>query len=100
MATLPLYFLMCSAFILSPRSRFPDTQMGGSMPSFASSVIVSPTIPVRSVMATTVDGEQNFSDTLDENFDKLIDAAEMEKNSGKDIDSDFYFPCGGLSYDK
>ena len=55
---------------------------------------------------------QNFSDTLDENFDKLIDAAldenfdklidaaEMEKNSGKDIDSDFYFPCGGLSYDK
>ena len=43
---------------------------------------------------------QNFSDTLDENFDKLIDAAEMEKSSGKAIDNDFYFPCGGLSYDK
>lgn len=43
---------------------------------------------------------QNFSDTLDENFDKLIDAAVTEKNSGKAIDNDFYFPCGGLSYDK
>ena len=43
---------------------------------------------------------QNFSDTLDENFDKLIAAAVIEKSSGKDIDNDFYFPCGGLSYDK
>ena len=44
---------------------------------------------------------RNFSTTLDENFDKLIAAAVTEKSSsGKDIDSDFYFPCGGLSYDK
>ena len=44
---------------------------------------------------------RNFSTTLDENFDKLIATAVTEKNSsGKDIDSDFYFPCGGLSYDK
>ena len=44
---------------------------------------------------------RNFSATLDENFDKLIAAAVIEKSSsGKDIDSDFYFPCGGLSYDK
>ena len=43
---------------------------------------------------------RNFFDTLDENFDKLIDAAVMETNSGKDVNNDFYFPCGGLSYDK
>ena len=43
---------------------------------------------------------QNFSSTLDENFDRLLDAAVTEKSSGKDIASDFYFPCGGLSYDK
>ena len=43
---------------------------------------------------------RNFSATLDENFDKLIDATRMEKSSGKDIDNAFYFPCGGLSYDK
>ena len=43
---------------------------------------------------------QNFSATLDENFDRLLDAAVTEKSSGKDIASDFYFPCGGLSYDK
>ena len=44
---------------------------------------------------------RNFSTTLDENFNKLIATAVTEKSSsGKDIDSDFYFPCGGLSYDK
>ena len=43
---------------------------------------------------------RNFSTTLDENFDKLIATAVIEKSSGKDIDNDFYFPCGGLSYDK
>lgn len=43
---------------------------------------------------------QNFSATLEENFDRLIDASSAEKSSGKDIGNDFYFPCGGLSYDK
>ena len=43
---------------------------------------------------------QSFSDTLDENFDKLIATAVIEKSNEKDIDNDFYFPCGGLSYDK
>ena len=43
---------------------------------------------------------RNFSDTLDENFDKLIDAAVTETIGGKDINNDFYFPCGGLFYDK
>lgn len=43
---------------------------------------------------------RNFSTTLDENFNKLIATAVIEKSNEKDIDNDFYFPCGGLSYDK
>lgn len=41
---------------------------------------------------------QNFSATLDENFDRLMDAAVKEKYTA--TNNDFYFPCGGLSYDK
>ena len=55
----------------------------------------------RDIFVIPADYLRNFSTTLDENFDKLIAAAVTEKNSsGKDIDSEFYFPCGGLSYDK
>ena len=41
---------------------------------------------------------RNFSATLDENFDRLIDVAVNEKDTTNN--DDFYFPCGGLSYDK
>src|SRR5699024_2596059 len=60
-STLPRYLRICSALISSPRSRFPLTQIGGSTPRSARFWMTCPTMPTSSVIATTVEVEQNFS---------------------------------------